>query len=79
MKTIAASEFKTHCLSLLDDVAEHGETLTILKRGVPVARVLPIVAPGRTPQQTLLGSASADDDLIAPPLAAEEWEVEWTP
>ena len=38
---INASEFKARCLSLLDQVAETGEELIVLKRGRVVARVLP--------------------------------------
>jgi prevent-host-death family protein len=79
MKTVAASEFKTHCLSLLDDVSERHESFLILKRGVPVARVVPVLAEAGSPQGTLLGTVIAEDDLLAPPLAAEEWEAEWPP
>lgn len=75
MKTIAATEFKTHCLSILDDVVRAQEEIVILKRGKPVARLLPFVA-GRTAQSTLLGSMTAADDLLEPPLPPEAWEVE---
>jgi prevent-host-death family protein len=40
MRTIAASEFKARCLSILDDV--HPEGIVITKRGKPVARLLPM-------------------------------------
>mgnify|MGYP003343380842 CR=1 FL=1 len=75
MKTCAATEFKIHCLALLDEVHERGETLVILKRGKPVARVLPFIEREGSPQATLLGSVSATDDLIEPPLAESEWEA----
>lgn len=74
MKTYAASEFKTHCLSLLDEVHDHGETLIILKRGKPVARVLPFVSASDLPQLSLLGTVSAEDDLLEPPLPESAWE-----
>ncbi len=74
---INASEFKARCLRLLDDVAATGEPLTILKRGRPVARVLPIRDPGRVfPQQALLGSGSTRGDIIAPPLDVSDWAAE---
>jgi prevent-host-death family protein len=38
---INASVFKARCLSLLDQVSRTGEELIILKRGRPVARVIP--------------------------------------
>ena len=38
---ITASAFKAQCLRLLDQVSRTGEELIILKRGRPVARVVP--------------------------------------
>lgn len=69
MRTIPAGEFKTHCLSILDDVAETGETVVVTKRGKPVARVEPLAPPA-----SLEGSVTFlvdDDELIAP------LKVEW--
>ena len=40
MRTVGAYEAKTHLSHLLDAVA-NGETITITKRGVPVARLVP--------------------------------------
>ncbi len=40
MKTVGAYEAKTHLSQLLDDVAA-GETITITRHGVPVARLVP--------------------------------------
>lgn len=40
MRTIQASEAKTHFLRLLDEV-ERGESVVITRRGKPVARVSP--------------------------------------
>jgi prevent-host-death family protein len=43
MKTrfVSATEFKAHCLALLDEVNEQGGTITVTKRGKPVATVGP--------------------------------------
>jgi prevent-host-death family protein len=41
MKTVGASEAKTHFSELLADVA-NGETVEITRHGVPVARLVPI-------------------------------------
>ena len=43
MRSIQASEAKTHFLRLLDEV-ERGESLTITRHGKPVARVIPEIA-----------------------------------
>lgn len=45
MRTIPATEFKAKCLSLLDQVAEQHETVLISKRGVPVAKLVPLDEP----------------------------------
>ena len=42
VKQIAAGEFKTHCLRVLDEVASGGGEYIVTKRGVPVARVVPL-------------------------------------
>ncbi len=76
MKTLPANEFKTHCLSLLDQVAETGEEIIILKRGKPVARLMPLATVATSPQATLIGTMLATDDLLDPPLPSDAWEVE---
>lgn len=43
-------EAKTHFASLIERVFA-GESLTITKHGVPVARLVPLGAPVRTPEQ----------------------------
>jgi len=76
MKSIAVSEFKSHCLSLLEDVARTGEPILVTKRGKPLARITPSgnVAVAR-PQDTLRGSVSYEEDLLAPVVPAEAWNA----
>lgn len=40
MKSISASKFKEQCLALLEEVAPEG--LVITKRGIPVAKLVPV-------------------------------------
>lgn len=64
MQLISASNFKAHCLALLDDVALTGEEVVVTKRGRPVARLVAIDAP-----RPLAGSVTfhtSDDELVAP-------------
>ena len=42
---IRASEFKSTCLSLLDEVFEKRTEFVVTKRGRPVARLVPIDEP----------------------------------
>ena len=41
VKTIAAGKFKDICLKTLDDVAKTRTSVTITKRGRPVAKLIP--------------------------------------
>ena len=41
VRTIKASEFKTKCLKLMDEVAESGVEIVITKNGRPVSRLVP--------------------------------------
>lgn len=72
MQLITASQFKAHCLSLLDDVALTGEEIVVTKRGRPVARLVAIDEP-----KPLAGSISfhvSDDELLAP--LDDAWDAE---
>jgi len=76
MKTINASEFKAKCLSLIDEVASSGQGLTILKRGKPVAQILPAVPRDEGfPQNSLKGTVEIIGDVLSPVLPPDVWEV----
>jgi prevent-host-death family protein len=70
--TIAAGEFKSKCLKLLDEVAETRETLVITKHGRPVAQVVPM-PPTVDLFGAMRGSATILGDIISP--LENEWEV----
>jgi prevent-host-death family protein len=77
MNTINASDFKAKCLSLLDEVARTGRTLTILKRGKPVAQLVPAVPVEKGFAQTALkGTVRILGDVVSPVLPAGTWEAE---
>jgi len=77
MKEIHAAEFKAKCLAILDEVAQQGESVTILKRGKPVAQLIPPTPRvHQFPQQELMGSVFILGDVVSPTLSAEEWEAE---
>ena len=42
MKKMPASEFKVHCLAVMDEVQAKRETVLITKRGKPVAKLVPV-------------------------------------
>ncbi len=77
MRTLGASAFKARCLAILDEVARTGEGVTILKRGPPVARLLPAAAGGLDhPQKRLAGTIEILGDVVGPMLPADAWEAE---
>ncbi len=53
-RVVSATEFKAKCLALLDEIEEHGGTITVTKRGRPVATVGP--SRKRKPRKSLEGA-----------------------
>ncbi len=77
MTTMNASDFKARCLSVLDEVSRTGEQITILKRGKPVARLVPAAGAGtKWPQERLKGSVEILGDIVSPAVDPGEWEAE---
>ena len=71
-----ASEFKTRCLAVLDEIDRTGEPVTILKRGRPVAVVLPVQrGTERYPQDALRGSVEILADILEPAVPADRWDA----
>ena len=67
MKTrfVSATEFKSHCLALLDEVNEQGGTITVTKRGKPVATVGPVKKEKwQSPENALAGKFKIVGDII---------------
>ena len=74
MRKLKAAEFKAKCLAVLDEVDRTGEPVTILKRGRPVARLVPAApASARFPQDTLAGTVEVRGDILSPVLPASVW------
>jgi len=71
--TLAISEFKAKCLSILGDVDEKGETLIITRRGRPVARVVPISPPNRRLRGSWKGIVRIRGDIVHFD-SSEDWE-----
>jgi len=71
---LSASEFKTKCLRLLEDVAHEGTSLLITKRGRPLARVTPCVPVKRSLAGTWKGAVRVRGDIVHFS-TAEDWEA----
>ena len=72
MKLVGATEFKTHCLRLIEEVRTTGLPLTVTRRGVPVVTVLP--AREQAERGSLIGTIlHQDEDILS---TGEVWEAE---
>lgn len=72
MKSMAAGRFKDRCLKTLDEVASTKSPVVITKRGRPVAKLVPYVAPEK--KNSLAGSVLQE---IGDPFGTgERWEAD---
>jgi prevent-host-death family protein len=72
-KVVNATEFKAKCLALIDEVQERGETITITRRGQPVAVLGPAKKNAwKSPKDSLAGKGKIVGDIVNTDWA---WEV----
>ncbi len=67
MKTrvVNATEFKAKCLALIDEVQERGETITITRRGLPVAVLGPTKKPAwKSPANSWASRGKIIGDIV---------------
>lgn len=72
--TIKAGEFKASCLELMDIVKQEHIEYIITKRGVPIAKLVPIEEVKTTPFGCMQGTIVHMGDLISP--IDVEWNVD---
>jgi prevent-host-death family protein len=63
---IAAGEFKTKCLKLLDEVQQKRKQVVITKRGKPVAKLVPVDARSESFIGSMKGTMEIVGDIVAP-------------
>lgn len=72
---MAAGEFKTHCLRVMEEVAEYQVDVLITKHGRPVARLVPVEDDVPDSFGSLQGTVGYGDvDLAAPDF--EAWHAQ---
>jgi len=72
---IPATEFKAKCLELLDTVSRKRTSITISKRGKPVARLVPIDdSPAPSIFGRMKGTMTILGDIVSPD--GEIWDSE---
>lgn len=75
MKKMAAGKFKTHCLSVMEDVRATGEPVVVTKRGEPVVKVVPLASEENELFGFMAGEFKITGDIESPVVPAEAWEV----
>ena len=74
-RTVNVTEFKARCLALLDDVGQRGGTITITKRGRPLATVGPVRRPAwKSPEGAWVGKVTLAGGLLETD-TSELWDV----
>ena len=75
MKTIAAGQFKTHCLEIMDEVGSTREPVVITKRGRPVAKLVPPDVPSDNIFGCLKGVIEIVGDIESPIEPLDAWDA----
>jgi prevent-host-death family protein len=73
-KLMAAGVFKTHCLTVMDEVQAKRQPVIITKRGKPVAKLVPVDAQQDDLFDFLAGKLTIVGDIVTPAIAPEEWK-----
>lgn len=64
-RVITATEFKAKCSALFDEIEDHGGTITVTRRGRPVATVTAAKKPAwRSPKDILAGKGKILGDIV---------------
>ena len=64
-RIVNATHFKANCLALLDEVQDQGATITVTKRGRPVATVVPARGkPWKSTRGILVGKVKIVGDIV---------------
>lgn len=66
IQIVPAGEFKAKCLQLMDEVQTKHRTFTITKRGVPIARLVPIENEELDLFGCMKGSIVIKGDIVSP-------------
>ena len=74
-KTMAAGEFKSKCLAVMDEVRAKRVPVIITKRGKPVVKVVPVEEERDPIFDCWKGRAKVVGDIVSPIIPLEDWEM----
>ena len=75
MKTMGISQFKTHALKILDQIAQTQEIIVITKRGKPLAQITPYRTSDINPRAGRLSDAFVLEKNVISPLGEKMWDA----
>jgi prevent-host-death family protein len=75
MKTMGISQFKTHALKTIDQVAATQEIVVITKRGKPMAQIIPYQNSASKHKPGKLADTLVFENDIVSPLGEEMWDA----
>ena len=70
---VSAAEFKTHFIKIMDEVQQKKKNILITKRGIPVAKLVPIDNTGLSLFGWMKGDLEEHGTILEP--LEIEWEV----
>lgn len=76
MKIIPAGEFKTHCLRIMDGVRKRRHAVLITKKGVGVAKLVPIEDIERDVFGCIVDELEIIGDIDAPLVDPKAWKID---
>jgi prevent-host-death family protein len=77
VKKIPVGKFNANCLAILDQVQSKRVTVVIMKRGKPVAKLVPVTVAGDDIFDFYAGKGKIVGDVVAPALSRKEWGNLW--
>jgi prevent-host-death family protein len=76
MKIVPAGEFKTHCLRIMDEVKRRRQPVLITKKGVGVAKLVPIEDIERDVLGCMADELEIIGDIEAPLVDPKVWKID---
>ena len=75
-RTMPAGQFKTHCLSVIDEVYNKREEVVITKHGKPMARLIPQNDSPESIFGFMQGMGRIVGDIVSPIFPEDGWDSE---
>jgi len=75
VRTMPAGDFKARCLQVMEEVRKGRREVIITKRGVPVAKLVPVETTEPDIFDCMAGTVRMVGDVVAPAASADDWDA----